>query len=185
MRKLDSLGGCTCTHKIPHRQPMFVAMVRSSGTCLKLKSPLALHPYERPLAASLSGIFEELPRCEETHAMTSTVTLPEANLGTWIRNDLGVRAFQGLSRNGPSWPQMIRRVARDLRSHQILGSLDCGNLPKLVLHKSCLSGCSCDSSASRDIETIFFYRMDTFHRPGSPFNDQHFQSTLSQVTWLV
>ena len=105
---------------------------------------VALYPWERLMAASPSGMPEELQDERRTHAVTSIVTPPKAHSGTWIRNALGVQTFQGLSRNGPSWPQVIRRVTRDFQSRQILESLDWDNLPKLVLHKSCLPGCSWD-----------------------------------------
>ena len=90
----------------------------------------ALYPHERPLAASPFGYPEGTPDWEDTHAISSLAVPLKAHLGTWIRNDMGVCTFQGLGRNGPLWTQVVRRVIRDLPTHQILESLDCDDLTK-------------------------------------------------------
>ena len=73
---------------------------------------LALHLYERPLAASLSGIPEELPGWEENpcHDLHSEAA----------KAHLGIANFQGLSKNGPSLPQVIRRPSNRDGNQEIL-----------------------------------------------------------------
>ena len=92
---------------------------------------------------------------------------PQSRIGTWTRNDLGVWTFQGLGRNGPSWTQVVRRVARDLHSHALIKTLDCDKQPKQTLHRRCLPGCGHDTSATRDIETLFLYRLDPLRVPSA------------------
>ena len=70
---------------------------------------------------------------------------PKANLATWVRSDLGVRASQGLGKNGPLWTQAQRRVTHD---RQILEPLDCDNCHTAAIHRSCLPGCGCETSAT-------------------------------------
>ena len=97
---------------------------------------LALHRYERPLAAS-PFVHKKRSLIEsDTRAMSFIIKPLQAHLGTWIRNDLGVRTFQGLGRSGPLRTQVVRRIARDLHIHQILESLDCDHLAKLALSES-------------------------------------------------
>ena len=49
---------------------------------------------------------------------------------------------------------------------------NCDDRPKAALHRSCLPGCGCETSAVRDIETIFLYRQDPFRAYGCSFNAQ-------------
>ena len=49
----------------------------------------------------------------DTHAIALS-TRPQSQLGKWIRTDLAVRTFQGLSKNSPSREQVARRSTRDL-----------------------------------------------------------------------
>ena len=79
-----------------------------------------------------------------------------------VRDDLRVRALQGLDRNGPSWSQAARRITRDLHTHSLTETLDCHDHPKLALHGRCLPGCGHDTSATHDNETTFLYRPDPF-----------------------
>ena len=109
----------------------------------------------RPLAASPFGTIEPVPDWDDTHAITLDAR-PKSRTDTWIRNDLRVRTFQGLNRNGPSWDQVVRRITRDLHSHALIETLDCDAQPKLVLHRRCLPGCSHDTSAA------FLYRANPF-----------------------
>ena len=44
---------------------------------------------------------------------------PKSRIEAWVRNDLGVCAFQGLGRNGPSWNQVARRITRDLHTYSL------------------------------------------------------------------
>ena len=55
---------------------------------------LALHLYERPLAASPFGTAEHVPDWEDTRAMSSRVR-PESLIVARVRSDLGVRTFFG------------------------------------------------------------------------------------------
>ena len=72
-------------------------------------------------------------------------------------------------RCGQRW---LGGVTRDLHTHQILEFLDCDHLAKIVLHRSCLPGYGRDTSATRDIETIFLYQRGPLRAHGCPFNDQ-------------
>ena len=92
----------------------------------------------------------------------------KAHLGVWIR----ARTFEGFGKDGPSWSHLVRGLTRDMHTHCVLDSLDCDGLSKLALHRSCLPECSWDTSTTRDVEPIFFNRMDPFHVYGCPFNDQ-------------
>ena len=72
-------------------------------------------------------------------------TSPQTHLSIWITQDLGVRAFQGLGKNGPWSQQVVRQTAHDK-------DLPSGPM-KVCLHRECLPGCSWDSSRTRDIKT--------------------------------
>ena len=98
---------------------------------------LALHSYERPLAVSPFGTPEQARDWQDTHAM-SLHMCAQSRLGKWIRADLGVRTFQGLGKNSPSWEQLVRRMP---------------------LHRRCLPGCGYSTPVTRDIETCFMYRL--------------------------
>ena len=83
-----------------------------------------------------------------------------ADLGKWIRNDLGVRTFQGLGRNSPSREQVVRRITRDLHTHLLIEALGgCELSSKATLHHRCLLGCGYNTSAARELETCFMYRI--------------------------
>ena len=71
---------------------------------------------------------------------------PQSRIRTWTRNDLGVRTFQGLGRNGPSWDQVVRRITRDLHSHAFIETLDYDAQPKVALDRRCLPGSGHDTS---------------------------------------
>ena len=119
---------------------------------------LALHSYERPLAASPFGTQKQVRDWKDTHAM-SLVMRPQSQLGKWIRTDLGVRTFQGLGKNSPSREEVVRRITRDLHTHRLIESLDCENRPCVPLHRRCLPGCGYATPLTRDIETCFMYRL--------------------------
>ena len=76
---------------------------------------------------------------------------PQSRIGTWTRNELGVRAFPKLGRHGTSWDQVVRRITRDLHSHAPIETLDCDAQAKVALHRRGLPGCGHDTSATRDI----------------------------------
>ena len=103
------------------------------------------------------GAKEHVPDWQDSHAMS--VYVPPSQLGHWIRTDLGVRTFQGLGRNAPLRAQVVRRLTQDVHTHQILESLPCELHLQVPLHRRCLPGCSPQSSATRDIQTTFVYRL--------------------------
>ena len=70
----------------------------------------ALHPYERPLAASPFGTCPGLGRDTYYVFCSTAVVSQNTHLATWVRNNLGVRTFQGLGRNGPLWTQVLCRI---------------------------------------------------------------------------
>ena len=118
---------------------------------------MELQTYERPLAVTPFGAPEHVPDWQDSHAMSAYV--PPSHLGHWIRTDLGVRTFQGLGRNAPLREQVVRRLARDAHTHQILESLPCDVHLQMPLHRRCLPGCGPLTSATRDIQTTFIYRL--------------------------
>ena len=85
--------------------------------------------------------------------------VPPSYLGRWIRTDLGVRTFQGLGKNAPLREQVVRRLTKDAHTHQILESLPCDIHLQVPLHRRCLPGCGPQTSATRDIQTTFVYRL--------------------------
>ena len=85
--------------------------------------------------------------------------VPPSQLGHWIRTDLGVRTFQGLGKNAPLRAQVVRRLTQDVHTHQILESLPCELHLQVPLHRRCLPGCGPQTSATRDIQTTFVYRL--------------------------
>ena len=119
---------------------------------------LEMRSYERPLDVSPFGAPEPVPDWQETHAMNA-FALKSTRLGRWTRTDLGVRTFQGLGKNSPAREQVVRRITRDLRTHRLIESLACESHLKVPLHRRCLPDCSCATSATRDIETTFAYRL--------------------------
>ena len=126
---------------------------------------LELQSYERPLAVSPFGTPDHVPDWHDTHAMHVSA-LNKPRLGRWIRTDLGVRAFQGLGRNSPTREQVVRRITRDLHTHQLIESLPCDSFLKVPLHQRCLPHCGYNTSVARDIETTFVYRLQP--RVGGP-----------------
>ena len=80
-------------------------------------------------------------------------------LGKWIRTDLGVRAFQGLGRNGPTREQVVRRVTRDLHTRCVLEGLLCDSHLPVPLHRKCLPACGPTQPHTRDIQTTFVFRL--------------------------
>ena len=118
---------------------------------------LELKAYERPLAVTPFGTPEVVPDWQETHAMQAF--LGDHCLGQWIRTDLGVRTFQGVGRNGPTREQMARRITKDLHTRDILEDLQCDSQSQVPLHRHCLPDCGPTMSHSRDIQTIFVYRL--------------------------
>ena len=127
--------------------------VHSDATQLEMD----LQAYERPLAMTPFGVAELVPDWQESHAMSAYV--PPSYLGQWVRTDLGVRTFQGLGRNAPLREQVVRRLTRDAHTHQILESLPCELHLQVPLHRRCLPGCGPQTSATRDIQTTFVYRL--------------------------
>ena len=127
--------------------------VHSDATQLEMD----LQAYERPLAVTLFGAAELVPDWQDSHAMSAYV--PPSHLGQWIRTDLGVRTFQGLGRNAPLREQVVRRLTRDAHTHQVLESLPCELHLQVPLHRRCLPGCGPQTSATRDIQTTFVYRL--------------------------
>ena len=127
--------------------------VQSDATQLEME----LQAYGRPLAVTPFGAAELVPDWPESHAMRAYV--PPSCLGHWIRTDLGVRTFQGLGKNAPLREQVVRRLTRDAHTHQILESLPCELHLQVPLHRRCLPGCGPQSSATRDIQTTFVYRL--------------------------
>ena len=67
-----------------------------------------------------------------------------------------------IARHGTKW---CDPSPRDLHSHALIETLNCDNQPKQMLHRCCLPGCGHDTSATRDIETCFLYRLDPLHIP--------------------
>ena len=132
--------------------------VHADATQLEME----LQTYERPLAATPFGAPELVPDWQDSHAMSAYV--PPSCLGHWVRTDLGVRTFQGLGRNAPLRDQVVRRLTRDAHTHQILESLPCDIHLQVPLHRRCLPGCGPQTSATRDIQTTFVYRL----RPSLP-----------------
>ena len=118
---------------------------------------LELKAYERPLAVTPFGTPEVVPNWQETHAMQAF--LGDRCLGQWIRTDLGVRTFQGVGRNGPTREQVVRRITKDLHARDILEDLLCDSQSQVPLHRRCLPDCGPTMSHSRDIQTIFVYRL--------------------------
>ena len=127
--------------------------VQADATQLEME----LQTYERPLAVTPFGAPEHVPDWQDSHAMSAYV--PPSQLGHWIRTDLGVRTFQGLGRNAPLREQVVRRLTRDAHTHQILESLPCDVHLQMPLHRRCLPGCGPLTSATRDIQTTFIYRL--------------------------
>ena len=120
---------------------------------------LELQVYERPLAVTPFGAPEVVPDWQATHAMHAF--LGYRCFGQWIRTDLGVRTFQGLGRNGPTREQVVRHITR-----HVLEDLLCDSHPQVPLHRRCLPDCGPTMSHSRDIQTIFVYRLfPRFHGP--------------------
>ena len=103
------------------------------------------------------GAPELVPDWQDSHALSAYV--PPSCLGHWIRTDLGVRTFQGLGKNAPLREQVVRRLARDAHTHQILESLPCDIHLQVPLHRRCLPGCGPQTSAARDIQTTLVYRL--------------------------
>ena len=118
---------------------------------------MEMHTYEQPLAVTPFGAQEHVPDWHESHAMS--VYVPPSQLGRWIRTDLGVRTFQGLGKNAPLRAQVVRRLTKDVHTHQILESLPCDPHLHVPLHRRCLPGCGPQSCATRDIQTTFVYRL--------------------------
>ena len=118
---------------------------------------LDLQVYERPLAVTLFGVPEGVPDWQDTHVIRSL--LDHSRLGKWIRTELGVRTFQGLGKNSPAREQVVRRLTRDLHTMQIVESLPCESHLQVPLHRKCLPDCGPTTSHTRDIETIFVYRL--------------------------
>ena len=79
---------------------------------------LELQVYERPLAVTPFGAPEVVPDWQETHAMHAF--LGDRCLGQWVRTDLGVRALQGLGRNGPTREQVVRSITKDLHTRPVV-----------------------------------------------------------------
>ena len=84
-----------------------------------------------------------------------------ARLGQWIRNDLRVRTFQGLGKNSPTREQVVRRMTRDVDTHDLIESLACDSLSSGATAPKTepLPDFSYASSNTRDIETTFLYRL--------------------------
>ena len=118
---------------------------------------MELDACERPLAVTPFGAPEHVPDWQESHAMSAYV--PPSHLGRWIRTDLGVRTFQGLGKNAPLREQVVRRLTKDAHTYQILESLPCDIHLQVPLHRRCLPGCGPQTSATRDIQTTFVYRL--------------------------
>ena len=127
--------------------------VHADATQLEME----LQTYERPLAVTPFGVPEHVPDWHDSHAMSAYV--PPSQLGHWIRTDLGVRTFQGLGKNAPLQAQVVRRLTQDVHTHQILESLPCELHLQVPLHRRCLPGCGPQTSATRDIQTTFVYRL--------------------------
>ena len=127
--------------------------VHADATQLEME----LQTYERPLAVTPFGAPELVPDWQDSHAMSAYV--PPSCLGHWIRTDLGVRTFQGLGENAPLREQVVRRLIRDAHTHQVLESLPCEIHLQVPLHRRCLPGCGPQTSATRDIQTTFVYRL--------------------------
>ena len=127
--------------------------VHADATQLEME----LQAYERPLAVTRFGTPELVPDWQDSHAMSAYV--PPSYLGHWIRTDLGVRTFQGLGKNAPLREQVVRRLTRDAHTHQVLESLPCELHLQVPLHRRCLPGCGPQTSATRDIQTTFVYRL--------------------------
>ena len=90
-------------------------------------------------------------------------------LGRWIRTDLGVRTFQGLGRNGSAREQVVRRITNDLHTRHVLEDLLCDSQSQVPLHRRCLPDCGPTMSQSRDIQTVFVYRLfPRLHGPDVP-----------------
>ena len=96
-----------------------------------------------------------------------------SKLGRWIRQDLGVRTFQGLGKNSPAGEQVVRRITRDLHTHRLLESLPCESHLQAPLHRRCLPDCSPASPVTRDIETIFVYRLQPGLFGSAPLGGLH------------
>ena len=109
------------------------------------------------MAVTPFGAPELVPDWQDSHAMSAYV--PPSCLGHWIRTDLGVRTFQGLGKNAPLRDQVVRRLTQDVHTHQILESLPCEFHLQVPLHRRSLPGCGPQTSATRDIQTTFVYRL--------------------------
>ena len=127
--------------------------VHADATQLEME----LDAYERPLAVTPFGAPEHVPDWQESHAMGACV--PPSHLGRWIRTDLGIRTFQGLSKNAALREQVVRRLTKDAHTYQSLESLPCDVHLQVLLHRRCLPGCGPQTSATRDIQTTFVYRL--------------------------
>ena len=93
-------------------------MTKIIGTHTFAGGDLDLHSYERPLAASPFGTIEPVPDWDDTHAMTVDAR-PKSLIDPGFEIFLGVRTCQGLSRNGPSWDQVVRRHLRSSATQDI------------------------------------------------------------------
>ena len=140
--------------------------VQADATQLEME----LQTYERPLAVTPFGAQEHVPDWQDSHAMSACV--PSSHVGHWIRTDLGVRTFQGLGRNAPLREQVVQRLTRDAHTHQILESLPCDVHLQTQLHRRCPPGCGPQTSATRDIQTTFIYRLQpSLQLPCVPFRE--------------
>ena len=68
--------------------------------------------------------------------------------------------FKVLGKNAPLRAQVVRRLTKDVHTHQILESLPCDPHLHVPLHRRCLPGCGPQSCATRDIQTTFVYRLN-------------------------
>ena len=76
--------------------------------------------------------------------------VPPSSLGHWIRTDLGVRII----------------LTRLLNRYPVISIYKC------LLHRRCLPGCGPQTSATRDIQTTFIYRLQPpFRLPRVPFRE--------------
>ena len=129
---------------------------------------LALHSYERPLAAPPWGARQNSPAGRKRmlspfRPSNLRLTYPP---GLDMILELGLfKVWVGIC---PSWQQVVRRITRDKDTHQVLESLDCDGLMKVCLHRDCLPGCSWDSPCAREVETLFLYRVHPFWTYGRP-----------------
>ena len=73
------------------------------------------------------------------------------NVRVWKRLDVGLQHAVTVSKHGPRWDTVIRRVVRDLRSGEVLQDL---RNPQQHSPKEWY----CSLPSDREIETLFFYR---------------------------